>query len=184
MAPLVNGPVVIVAATRDRAAVGRGVVGFAVAAVLGGGLLISQLGGVAATVAAPSTPVRAEDGQLVVPAAANGQCFVDIQINETRFRGIGILDSGADQYLTLGINQARQAGLEVGKFTNTYKSANGVGRFARTRVATLRIADTFAMRNVIVDVTAANQTHILVGIQILRMFNLRLRSTTCELGWT
>jgi len=40
------------------------------------------------------------------------------------------------------------------------------------------------MRNVIVDVTAANQTHILVGIQILRMFNLRLRSTTCELGWT
>jgi hypothetical protein len=83
MAPPVNGPVVILAATRDRAAVGRGVVGLAVAAVFGGGLLISQLGGVAATVAHPWPPVRAEDGQLVVPAAANGQCFVDIQINES-----------------------------------------------------------------------------------------------------
>jgi hypothetical protein len=127
MAPPVNGTVVIVAATRDRAAVGRGVVGLAIAAVFGGGLLISQLGGVDATVAAPSPPVRAEDGPLVVPAAPNGQCFVDIQINETRFRGI-ILDTGADQYLTLGINQPREAGLEVGKFTYTYKSANGVGQ--------------------------------------------------------
>jgi clan AA aspartic protease (TIGR02281 family) len=175
-----TGAVPIVAATRDKAAVGRQILGTAAGAVIGAGVLIAQLGG---GFAAPPWELSQAGNSLVVPAAANGQCHVDLLIGEARFRG-SLEDTGADGFVTLGRNQAKQAGIDTRllRFTGTYESANGRARFAQTRVPWVRIGNAFDLADLPVAVTEIDQPQVLIGIQILRHYNFRLRSGRCELS--
>jgi clan AA aspartic protease (TIGR02281 family) len=120
---------------------------------------------------------------LVLPASEHGRCQTDLWIGGTRFRG-AVADSGATGYLTIGRNQAIQAGIETGRrFAWTYQSANGRGRYNEIRVRRVRIGDAVELSDVPVDVTAADQAQALIGIEILRELNFRVRAGGCELSW-
>ena len=170
----------IVQSSYDRRSAARSIVATCASAVFGAALLMRGLH--PDFTAAPGPGIETSGGQLVT-ASSNGECYVDVRLNETLFRK-GLLDTGATGYLTIGINHAKRAGIDVGglAFDNRYTSANGTGHFAKTTIATLRIGRVVAMRNVLVAVTAAPQDEIIVGIEILRMLNMRLRSASCELN--
>jgi clan AA aspartic protease (TIGR02281 family) len=174
-----SGPVLIVAASRDRRAIGHGLFGALAASVVSVGLLVHRLGDAAAP-----PQLMGAGNTLVMPAAANGQCHVDLWIGDALLPG-ALTDSGADGFVTIGRNQAKQAGIEISRlrFDRTYESAHGRGRYAVTRVPWVRIGNAFDMRDVPVDVTEVDQAQALIGIQILRYFNYRLRAGRCELSW-
>jgi len=170
----------IIQSAYDRRSAARGIVATCASAVFGAALFIH---GMHPEFTAPPGPAIEGSGGQLVTASRNGECYVDVRLNETLFHK-GLLDSGATGYLTIGINHARRAGIDVGGlvFDNSYSSANGTGKFAKATIATLRIGRVAAMRNVLVAVTAAPQDEIIVGIEILRTLNMRLRSTSCELN--
>jgi clan AA aspartic protease (TIGR02281 family) len=170
----------IVQSSYDRRSAARSIVATCASAVFGAALLFP---GLRPEFAAPTRAVEATGGPVVTAASSNGECYVEVRLNETRFSK-ALLDSGATGYLTIGSNQAKAAGIDIRSlsFNHSYESSNGTGHFATTKIATVRIGTALAMRNVVVDVTEGPQDVILVGIEILRMLNLRLRSTTCELS--
>lgn len=175
-----TGPVGIVEAVHDRAAVGRTILRWSSSAVFSAGLLIMRPG-----LIGPAMPIWESPAghSLTVPASANGECLVDLMIGEARLRG-ALADTGASGFVVLGRNQARQAGIDLEglRFTNTYDSANGSARFAITRVAWARIGDAFDLADLPVAVTEVDQSQALIGIQILRHLNFRLRGDHCEFG--
>jgi clan AA aspartic protease (TIGR02281 family) len=174
-----SAPMPIVAAARDRAAVGRLVLRTAAGAAFGAGLLIFQLGGLPI----PPPEISGAGHTLVVRAASNGQCLVDLRIGEARLRG-ALADTGADGFVILGRNMAPLAGIDIGRlrFSSTYESANGRGRFAETRAEWVRIGDAFELADLPVAVTEGDQRQAIIGIQILRHYNFRLRGDRCELS--
>jgi len=177
------GPIPIIAATHDRAAVGRVILSALAGTLLSSGILLLLLVDGFATPATSPSGMSRPGNTLVFPASANGQCHVDLRIGGMRLRG-ALADSGADGYLTLGRNQARQAGIDIKRlqFSGTYDSANGRARFAETRVPQVRIADTFDLADLPVAVTEVDQRQALVGIQVLQSLNFRLRGDRCELS--
>jgi clan AA aspartic protease (TIGR02281 family) len=176
-----SGPVLIVASTRDRAAVGRGLLGALAAGVAVLGLLVHQFGG---TGSAPPPQLMGSGNALVVPAAANGECRLDLWIGDALFRD-ALADSGANGFVTIGLNQAKRAGIDIRhlQFDRSYESAHGRGRYAETRIPWIRIGNAFDLRDVTVDVTEVDQPQALIGIEILRYYNFRLRGDRCELSW-
>jgi clan AA aspartic protease (TIGR02281 family) len=174
-------PYLIVQSAYDRRSAGRSIISTCAGAVFAATLLMRGLYPDSAP--PPGPGIEASGGQLVT-ASSDGECYVDVRLNETLFRK-ALLDSGATGYLTIGINHAKRAGIDAGglAFDNRYTSANGTGHFAKTTIATLRIGRVLAMRNVLVAVTAAPQDQIIIGIEILRMLNMHLRSTSCELNF-
>ena len=172
----------IVAATHDRDAVGRTILATA-AGVAVAGVLIARISGSGFAIpAGPLPEIRGAGHTLVVPVG-HGQCQLDLLIGTARFRG-ALADSGANGYLTLGRNHARQAGIDLAqvRFNQTYESANGRGRGGETRVPWVRIGNFFELRDVPVAVTEIDQPQVLIGIQILRALNFRVQGDRCELG--
>jgi clan AA aspartic protease (TIGR02281 family) len=175
-----TGPVPIIEAAHDKAAVGRTILRSAAGLVFAAGVVIVQPGWIGR-----SAPVwdSSAGHSLVVRAASNGQCLVDLRIGETKLSA-ALADTGDDGYVTLGRNQAKQAGIDTSRlrFDNSYGSANGRGRYAEMRVAWVRIGNTFEMADVPVAVTQVDQQQALVGIQVLRRYQFRLRGDRCEFG--
>src|SRR5271169_4406075 len=94
---------VLVESAHDRNAVGRRIVGWLAVAVVGGGLLIAQLGRIGAPVM-ESPPASTGGHLLVVPGNAGGSCYVTASVNGSPFRML--LDSGASGDLIFGRNHA------------------------------------------------------------------------------
>ena len=67
--------------------------------------------------------------------------------------------------------------------SGTYESANGRGHFAQTLVRWVRIGTAFQVIDVKVAVTDVDQTEALIGIELLRDLNFRVRADHCELSW-
>jgi clan AA aspartic protease (TIGR02281 family) len=170
----------IVAARRGRAAIGRQI-------------LLTLAGAITSTVLLIAPPGRGfnlpapqitEAGNALILPASQGWCSTDLWIGDTRLRG-AIADSGATGWITIGRNQARQAGIDVARlrFSGTYESANGRGHFAQTLVRWVRIGTAFQVIDVKVAVTDVDQTEALIGIELLRDLNFRVRADHCELSW-
>lgn len=178
-----SDPVLILSAVRDRRTIGRGIIRLLAGGAAAGGFLTFRIGGIGEPAAAPPQ-LMGTGSPLVLQAAANGQCFVDLWIGDAKFHG-ALADSGADGFLVLGRNLALRAGIDVEhlRFDRTYESAHGRGRYAETRVSWVRIGNAFDLRDVPVDVTETDQPQAIIGIQILRYFNFRLRAKVCELSW-
>jgi aspartyl protease family protein len=120
---------------------------------------------------------------LVLAAGAQGRCQTDLWIGGAPFRG-AVADSGATGYVTIGRNQAMRAGIDTWRrFAGTYQSANGRGRYYEIRVRRVRIGGAVELTDVPVVVTAADQAQALIGIEILRELNFRVRAGGCELSW-
>jgi clan AA aspartic protease (TIGR02281 family) len=170
----------IVETVLSKAAVGRSILRSAAGLVFGAGLVMVQSGWIGR--AAPAWESSTEHS-LTVRAAGNGQCLVDLRIGETQFRG-ALADTGASDFIVLGRNHAKQAGIDTARlrFDRSYGSANGQGRDAETRVAWVRIGNAFDLADVPVTVTKMDQDQPLIGIQILRRFHFRLRGDRCEFG--
>jgi clan AA aspartic protease (TIGR02281 family) len=173
-------PYSIIQSAYDRRSAARSIVATCASAVFGAVLFFP---GLRPDFAATPPEISASGGQLV-GASKNSQCYVDVRLDEMLFHN-ALLDTGASGYLTIGSNQAKRAGIDLSRlsFDHRYSSANGTGKFARVQISTVRIGKVLAMRNVAVDVTAAPQEQILVGIEILRLLNMRLRSASCELNF-
>jgi clan AA aspartic protease (TIGR02281 family) len=173
----------IVTAARNRAAIGRAIVGTLTGALLGGMALISHLGGGSADPAGVDPP-SGTGHRIVVAGDAYGQCHVAAVINGLLFRSL-LLDSGAAGHLTFGRNHAAQLGFDPAKLTydRRYGSANGVGHYASVRVREFRL-DSFVLRDVPADITAAPQDEPLLGIDVLRRLNFRLKDGSCEISWS
>jgi predicted aspartyl protease len=164
----------------NRATLGRQVLGTVFGAVVAGGLLFAQPGRVSQ---APPPEISGSGNALILPASSNGRCSTSLSIGKTRLPD-AIADSGAGEYLTIGPTQAKQAGLDVDRlqFRGTYQSAHGRGRIAEIRVPSVRIGNVFQVIGVTVDVTDVDQPEPLIGIQLLRDFNFRVRADHCELS--
>jgi len=172
----------LVEAARDRSAVRRGILATLAGAVVTGGLLVSQLGGVPGPEIDPPT-VSGAVHRLVIPGDAYGQCRVAARVNGEVFRSL--LDTGDSGHLTFGRNHSARLGFDSAKlsFSHSYGSANGVGHYARVRVREFRL-ETFVLRDVPADITDAPQSEPLLGIEILRRLNLKLKDGNCELSWS
>jgi predicted aspartyl protease len=173
-----TGPVVVEPA-HSKAAIGRIILRSAAGAGLAAGLMIRLPG-----LLGSGAPVWEPSGghSLIVPAESNGQCFVDLWIGETLLRH-SLADSGADGTVTLGLNQAKQAKIDTRlRFDHSYDSANGKGRFAEIRVASVRIGKVFELTDVPVAVTKIDQQQALIGVELLRLLSFRLRGDRCEFG--
>ena len=95
----------LVEAARDRSAVGRGILVTLAGAVVSGGLLVAQLGRVAAPGEVETPTGSGADHRLVIAGDAYGQCHIAARINGLLFRSL-LLDSGASGHLTFGRNDA------------------------------------------------------------------------------
>jgi clan AA aspartic protease (TIGR02281 family) len=170
----------IVAARRGRAAIGRQILLTLAGAITGTVLLIAPPG---RGFNLPPPQITEAGNALILPAS-QGWCSTDLWIGDTRLRG-AIADSGATGWITIGRNQARQAGIDVARlrFSGTYESANGRGHFAQTLVRWVRIGTAFQVIDVKVAVTDVDQTEALIGIELLRDLNFRVRADHCELSW-
>jgi clan AA aspartic protease (TIGR02281 family) len=174
-------PLIIVAARRGRAALGRRILGTLAGAAVVSALLLTQPG---RGFEVPPPEISGSGNALILPAASHGRCSTDVWIGKTRFRG-AIADTGADGFLTIGKNQAQQAGIDVDrlKFGGTYESAHGRGHYAETRVRRVRIGSSFQIFDMPVVVTDVDQPQALIGIELLRELNFRVRADHCELSW-
>jgi predicted aspartyl protease len=173
-------PVPIVEAAHSKADIGRMFLRTTAGAVFGAGLLIAQPGLIRPAI--PSWEPSAGHS-LVVRAGSTGQCFVDLWIGKTLLRG-SLADSGADGYLTLGLNHAKQAGIDIRRlrFDHAYGSSNGRGHYAELRVVSVRIGEVFELTDLPVAVTRIDQQQAIIGIEILRLLNFRLLGDRCEFG--
>jgi clan AA aspartic protease (TIGR02281 family) len=172
----------LVEAGRDRRAIGRGVLTTLTVGLIGGGLLIAQLGRLAAPAVEPPTGSGGRH-QLVIPGDAHGQCHIAARVNGVPFHGL--LDSGASPHLTFGRNDAVQLGFDPAKLSYSYRysSANGIGHYARVQVREFRL-ESFVLRDIPVAITDAPQSQPLIGSAVLHRLNFRLKDGNCELSWS
>ena len=170
---------VLVESAHDRDAVGRRIVGWLAVAVVGGGVLIAQLGRIGAPVM-ESPPASTGGHLLVVPGNGGGSCYVTASVNGSPFHME--IDTGASGHLTFGRNHLAQLGYDASKlsFTDSYGSANGTGHEANIRVREFRLGS-FVMRDVPAAITDATQSDVLLGIELLHRLHLRLSGGNCEL---
>ena len=68
------------------------------------------------------------------------------------------------------------------RFDRSYESANGRGHFAETPVRWVRIGTAFQVIDVKIAVTDVDQTEALIGIELLRDLNFRVRVDHCKLS--
>ena len=174
----------IVQSADDRAAVGRRIVAMLAGTALVVGLVISRLDVSEPPVNEQPIITGGDRHRTVVRGDAFGECYVEGHLNGTRFRRL-LLDSGAVGTLVLGSNQAALIGFDPAhlSYTETYSSATGEGRETEVRIRELRLVDGFVMRDVPARITLAEQSEPLIGIDILRRLNLRLKDGNCELSW-
>lgn len=177
-----TAPLVIVGSRRGRAALGRQILGTVFGVVIGAGLLVARPDNGFGVPAGPPPQISGSNNALILPASSHGRCATDLWIGETRLRG-AIADSGADGWLTIGRNQAKQAGIDIGqlRFNNTYDSANGRGHFAETRLRSARVGN-FELIGIPVAITDTDQSEAIIGIEILRDLHFRVRGNHCELS--
>ena len=181
---------VILAASRDRAASGRTIIGMMLAAAAFSIAVISQLGRFELPIVIPpeTLPPQVITGggshRAVFAADAFGQCHADGRVNGVLLRRM-LLDTGCTGELSLGSNMAASVGIDPASlsYDHTYNSANGQGREAVVTVRELRLFGNFVMHDVQTRISAAPQNQALVGIEILRRMNLRLIGGNCELSW-
>jgi clan AA aspartic protease (TIGR02281 family) len=172
----------IVEARRGRAALGRQILGTALGVVIVAGMLVAKPDNGFGVPAGPPPQISGSNNALILPASSHGRCTADLWIGGTRLRG-AIADSGADGWITIGRNQAKQAGIDTSqlRFNNTYDSANGRGHFAVTHLRSARIGN-FELIGIPAAVTDADQSEAIIGIEILRDLHFRVRGNHCELS--
>jgi clan AA aspartic protease (TIGR02281 family) len=122
--------------------------------------------------------VRGSD--LTIPVGSYNQCETDISANNHTFHAL--LDSGANGHLTFGRNHAKALGFNPDSlsYSYTYGSANGTGHLAKVTLREVRIGN-WSLRDVPAEITQAEQSEVLVGLEILHPLNFRLSGGACHL---
>jgi clan AA aspartic protease (TIGR02281 family) len=169
----------IIASRHGLDALGRQILGAVTGVAIATGFLLYRP---ADTVGVPPLEMQGGPGHsLMVPAGTHGFCVTDLWIGNRPLEAI--TDSGADGSIIIGRNQATKAGIDTGQlhFTWPFQSPGGSGHYAHIHVQRLRIGDNIELDDVPVDVNENDQQQALIGVEVLRQLNFRIRPHGCQL---
>jgi len=115
---------------------------------------------------APTSPIASGPSQISVRAGANGHFHIDARVNGKRVRFL--VDTGASD-IVLSPADARRAGLDPKRlrYTQVYRTANGIGRGAPVTLRSLAIGP-LRIRSIAASVNGAPMDVSLLGQSFLR----------------
>jgi clan AA aspartic protease (TIGR02281 family) len=127
-------------------------------------------------------PAGKSGNELTIPVGSYNQCETDVIANGHSFPNT-LLDSGASGHLTFGRNHARALGFNPDSlaYTGSFESANGTGRYARITLREVRIGN-WSLHDVPAEITQAEQSKPLAGLELLHPLHYRLSDNYCYLS--
>jgi aspartyl protease family protein len=130
----------------------------------------------------PSDPVLAEQNELVLTQSADGHFYVMSEVNGTKIRFL--VDTGASD-IALSLDDAKRLGIDTAglRFTQTYRTANGIGHGAPHTLDRLAIGP-IVLADVPVSIMQTSVGGSLLGMSFLgRLVSFEFQGRKLFLRW-